>query len=351
MAASCSASFSVSRPTRAANGNWGGVMSAPARARRALRRSSRLQPNVSQGLHRLRGGVLPQPAIGGFEQPLRNRVQRPRIGLLEELLHLRRQRVLGGQPFVDEVGRDVRRRVEAEDVVHRRRQLQPALVAVTADAVEPLGIDDARPVDAQRLFAQVAHRRRRAASCRRSTSSADGRSAIARSRSCRRGTGSSRRSRRCRARGCPGCARRPRSSAAARRTRRARRRRRPRGRRRSRPTRRRRSRNPGRSASVSCRSAAECRRRRCPASRRRCDSGRAPRPRPAPHPRAAPAPRGSACAGSSAPTGSSSETTSSTARSTSAIRCGNASRKKPLMRSVTSMRGRPSRSSGTTARS
>ena len=39
-------------------------------------------------------------------------------------------------------------------------------------------------------------------------------------------------------------------------------------------------------------------------------------------------------------------TTSSTARSTSAMRCGNASRKKPLMRSVTSMRGRPSRSSG-----
>ena len=48
--------------------------------------------------------------------------------------------------------------------------------------------------------------------------------------------------------------------------------------------------------------------------------------------------------------GSSSPATSVTASSRTSTRCGNASRKKPLMRTVTSMRGRPSSSSGITSR-
>ena len=53
-----------------------------------------------------------------------------------------------------------------------------------------------------------------------------------------------------------------------------------------------------------------------------------------------------ACGRSCISTGSSSPATSVTASSSSVTRCGKASRKKPEMRTVTSIRGRPSSSSG-----
>ena len=92
--------------------------------------------------------------------------------------------------------------------------------------------------------------------------------------------------------------------------------------------------------------AAGCPRRRCPAWRRRCAPSRAAsrvlaelatrrRDRPA-----------RACARSCCSAGSSRPATSATASSSSVTRCGKASRKKPEMRTVTSMRGRPSSSSG-----
>ena len=117
-------------------------------------------------------------------------------------------------------------------------------------------------------------------------------------------------------------------------------RRRGRGRRRSRPRRCRPRRGRRRRASCGCRSAAGGRRRRCPAwsrrsgwwraARRRARRGRPGRGRgrscrrPARRGRRPAAPRRRACA----------------------TTCGNASRKKPEIRTVTSMRGRPSSASG-----
>ena len=79
-------------------------------------------------------GSLPQAALGGFEQALRDRVQRPRIRLREKSRISGDSDVFFGEPLIDEIRRDVRGRVEAEDVVDRRRQLEAALVAMAADA-------------------------------------------------------------------------------------------------------------------------------------------------------------------------------------------------------------------------
>ena len=123
--------------------------------------------------------------------------------------------------------------------------------------------------------------------------------------------------------------------------RRGRARRRGRGRRRSRPRRCRPRRGRRRRASCGCRSAAGGRRRRCPAWSRRCAWWRR---------RSSPCSARSAwrvgARRSCASSGSSSAATSRTASSSRSTTCGKASRKKPEMRTVTSMRGRPSSASG-----
>ena len=121
----------------------------------------------------------------------------------------------------------------------------------------------------------------------------------------------------------------------------ARRARRPaRGRRRSRPRPCRPRRGRRRRASCGCRSAAAGPRRRCPAWSRRSVWWRGVRHR------ARPGRPGRGRGRSSPRRARRASATSRTASSSIATTCGNASRKKPRMRTVTSMRGRPSSASG-----
>src|SRR5208337_4394154 len=115
---------------------------------------------VDQGLtERLdRGWVWLQPhsAMLGFQQPLGDRVQRPRIALLKEFLHARIERIRLSDLLVHPVVNDAGGGVEAEQVIDRRAQFQPPFVAVPPYALDPLGVDDARAENPQHLLLEVA---------------------------------------------------------------------------------------------------------------------------------------------------------------------------------------------------
>src|SRR5258708_17077436 len=64
------------------------------------------------------------------------------------------------QALVDEVGSNLRRRIETEDVVDGGRKLKATLVAVALDGFDPFGVDYARAIDPQSLFAKIANLRR-----------------------------------------------------------------------------------------------------------------------------------------------------------------------------------------------
>src|ERR1700722_3957141 len=85
------------------------------------------QQNAAQRLQRLWSRLLPKLALGCLQQPLRNRVPRPRIRSIQELTHLSRRHLVLGQSLIDKVRRNLCRRIESEDIVHRSRQFQPSL--------------------------------------------------------------------------------------------------------------------------------------------------------------------------------------------------------------------------------
>ena len=96
---------------------------------------SAFNDNLAKSLESFGIRLLPQLAIRGFEQPFGDRIQRPGIRLSAGSSRISGDEgVVFGQPLVDEIGRDLSRRIEAENVVDRRRQFQPALVAVALHA-------------------------------------------------------------------------------------------------------------------------------------------------------------------------------------------------------------------------
>ena len=252
-------------------------------------------------------------------------------------------------PVFDDAGR----RIVAVQVIDRRGHLQRPLVSVPTDALQPLGIDDARAEHAARLFFQCTHFGDfgigRIAEERRRLAPAQAR---AWPRSCRRDAAGTRRCRKCRARDCLGSARRSWMRRALPETRRAQVPRSLDRRTRSclRPDRRRRDRRvfhvpsvtifktpvpyaPGLLPKMRKRA-----RRRASEAELRCAARLASSARVARAERILSA-------------GSRRSATSRTARSSKRTTPGKASRKNPEMRTVTSTRARPSSASGITSRS
>ena len=114
------------------------------------------EQHTTQSFKSFRSRFLPKLAPGRLQQPLSDRVQSPGVGGAKEIAHLLRERIVLGQSLVDEVRRNLRGRIEAEDVVDRRCQFQSTFVAMPLDALNPLWIDHARTIDAQSLFFKIA---------------------------------------------------------------------------------------------------------------------------------------------------------------------------------------------------
>ena len=94
---------------------------------------------------RAAGGVAGRPhlAVGGLQEPLGDRPQRPRVGLLEELPHRLVADVGLGDALVHPVLDDVGSGVVPEEVVDGGSQLEGALVAVSTHGVDPARVEDA----------------------------------------------------------------------------------------------------------------------------------------------------------------------------------------------------------------
>ena len=96
----------------------------------------------------LRVRLGPEPPVDRLVQPLDHALQRPRVGVREEVAVLLVEDVGLRELLIHPVGDDTRRRVEAEEVVDGGRQLERALVAVPSHRRDPAGVDDPRPEDA-----------------------------------------------------------------------------------------------------------------------------------------------------------------------------------------------------------
>src|SRR5450830_13185 len=163
---SSKAFFSCGWPTMAENGNNGGkrgtLISDSARGfATRLQQGFTLEIKLAQVFQRLCLRFGPHAAACRFQQAFGDGVLRPGIGFFEEALHTGIEGVGLRQLFVHPVVHDLRRGVVAEQIIDRRRQLQPTLVTMALDAVEPLRIDDARAEHAQGFLLQIADLRAR----------------------------------------------------------------------------------------------------------------------------------------------------------------------------------------------